>query len=54
MSTIADAATERLSGGRPSRFKSALAAAGVGLAAAAVTYRLLRSQGSAGEAEEAE
>jgi hypothetical protein len=42
METVQEAVTERVAGDRPSRFKSFLASAAVGLAAATVTYRLLR------------
>jgi hypothetical protein len=39
---VEDAAIERAMGETPSRFKSFLAASAIGLAAAAMTYRLLR------------
>lgn len=53
MDTVQDAVTERIAGNPPSRLKSFLAATAIGLAAAAVTYRLLRSGGDdeAGESE---
>jgi hypothetical protein len=41
--TIQEAVADRLTGERPSRLKSALAAAGIGFAAAALAYKLLRS-----------
>jgi len=45
MGTVADAVTERVTGDRPSRFKSFLAASVVGFGAATLTYRLLRRGG---------
>jgi hypothetical protein len=41
--TAADVLAERAVGGRPSRIRSALAAAAIGVGAAVLTYRLLRS-----------
>jgi hypothetical protein len=49
METATDAVAERVSGGRPSRFKSFLAATAVGLTAATLTYRLLRRGSSEGD-----
>jgi hypothetical protein len=43
MSVVAEAAGERLAGGRPSRLRALVAAVAVGAGAAALTYRLLRS-----------
>jgi hypothetical protein len=44
MGTVSETAAERLAGRRPSRVRSALAAAAVGGAAAVMTYRLLRTK----------
>jgi hypothetical protein len=54
--TIQEAVAERVTGDRPSRLKSALAAASIGFAAAAVAYKLLRSgsDGSGHTADETE
>jgi hypothetical protein len=38
-----DAVEERLEGGRPSWLKALLAAAAIGIAAAVISFRLLRS-----------
>jgi hypothetical protein len=40
--TTHEAVAERVTGGRPSRFKSFLAATAIGVTAATLTYRLLR------------
>jgi hypothetical protein len=50
--TVRDAATQRAAGDEPSRFKSLLASAIVGVAAAIATYRLLRSGTSKGTNED--
>jgi hypothetical protein len=42
---LGEAVGERLAGGQPSRGKSLLTAAAAGLAAAVLTYKLLRSGG---------
>jgi hypothetical protein len=47
MNVAADTISERVEGERPSVLKSALTAAIVGGAAAALTYRLLRRPGDA-------
>jgi hypothetical protein len=47
--TVQEAVAERVSGDRPSRLKSALAAVTVGFAAAALAYRLLRSGADEGQ-----
>jgi hypothetical protein len=49
MSVLEQAAVERASGEQVSRTKSFLAAAAAGFAAAALTYKLLRSGGSSSE-----
>jgi hypothetical protein len=41
--TVQEAVADRVTGNSPSRLKSALAAASIGFAAAALAYRLLRS-----------
>jgi hypothetical protein len=51
MNVAVDAITRRASGERPSVLRSALAAAVVGGAAAAITYHLLRRSGDEAEAE---
>jgi hypothetical protein len=43
MSSVGAAAGERLAGGRPSRLRATVAAVSVGMAAAVLTYRLLRA-----------
>jgi hypothetical protein len=43
MGVVEEAAAERLSGGRPGRWRAILAAIAVGAAAAMLVYRLLRS-----------
>jgi hypothetical protein len=43
--TVAEAAAERLAGGRPSRTRALTAAAVAAVAAGTIVYRLLRSRG---------
>jgi len=43
MSVVEDAVAERVEGGRPGRWRAVIAAVVVGVIAAMVAYRLLRS-----------
>jgi hypothetical protein len=47
---VSEVLVERAAGHRPSRVRSALAAAAVGAGAAVLTYRLLRSGGASADA----
>jgi hypothetical protein len=49
MKTTAKAAAERVRGGQPSRLSAFVASFTVGLAAATLTYKVLRSGGGEGD-----